>query len=359
MSDVTKRCRICELDLLTSEFNIAKRNKSGFAWACKKCANELSISRTAAVRYDVLVHYSQNPPRCAICGETNVVCLAIDHVNGGGGKHFREIGGSLAQWLKRNEYPEGYRILCHNCNAVLGFYGCSPEEGQARFMERVYAFRSRPCKGTCDFRHLTKEQVKTIRERFKSGERSTDLARKYGVTGKTVRKKLMLHRRKLDSDEITEIKRRWENGEKVADLAVEFGIGVKMIYRNCGWDQPTPKRNYITVQQVIEIKSRLYANELPKLLATEFEVSECVISSLFRGKTFKNIGIDMGTIDHDSIIKNRKTLVIMPHKLSKEKEDEVAQLLSQCVRQRDIAKQFGVSKSTVSNIKRRINRSKH
>jgi hypothetical protein len=43
--------------------------------------------------------------------------LEIDHAEGGGNQHRRKIGWSrLYHWLKRNNYPEGFRVLCPTCN---------------------------------------------------------------------------------------------------------------------------------------------------------------------------------------------------------------------------------------------------
>ena len=56
---------------------------------------------------------------CACCNESNVGFLSIDHINGGGRQHRRDIkvtGTSFYKWLKDNNYPPGYRVLCPNCN---------------------------------------------------------------------------------------------------------------------------------------------------------------------------------------------------------------------------------------------------
>lgn len=43
--------------------------------------------------------------------------LALDHINGGGYAQRQETGGGgFYTWLKRNGYPQGFRVLCHNCN---------------------------------------------------------------------------------------------------------------------------------------------------------------------------------------------------------------------------------------------------
>jgi hypothetical protein len=56
--------------------------------------------------------------KCACCGETEMSFLTIDHMDGDGGKHRREIGSSgdrILHWLVRNKFPRGFQILCWNC----------------------------------------------------------------------------------------------------------------------------------------------------------------------------------------------------------------------------------------------------
>ena len=79
------------------------------------------------IRLSVLTHYSRGSPHCACCGESHIEFLCIDHINGGGTKHLKGIGGGLiCEWLRKNDYPLGYRVLCHNCNQSLGLYGHCP-----------------------------------------------------------------------------------------------------------------------------------------------------------------------------------------------------------------------------------------
>lgn len=72
----------------------------------------------ARIKKEVLGHYGG---KCACCGETILFFLTIDHINGGGVKHRKEVvgGGGLAlyHWLKKNGYPEGFQVLCFNCNS--------------------------------------------------------------------------------------------------------------------------------------------------------------------------------------------------------------------------------------------------
>jgi hypothetical protein len=56
--------------------------------------------------------------KCVCCGETHPAFLSIDHVNNDGGKHRRSVGrgANIYTWLRDNGYPEGFQVLCHNCN---------------------------------------------------------------------------------------------------------------------------------------------------------------------------------------------------------------------------------------------------
>lgn len=64
-----------------------------------------------------IVHYGDDPPKCACCGESNIKFLTIDHINNDGAEHRNEIGRSkLYSWLIKNNFPEGFQVLCMNCN---------------------------------------------------------------------------------------------------------------------------------------------------------------------------------------------------------------------------------------------------
>ena len=76
----------------------------------------------------VLEHYSNGKMECACCGETTIEFLSIDHINGGGTQHLKEIVGQLTSWLIKNKFPSGFQILCHNCNQAKGFYGQCPHK---------------------------------------------------------------------------------------------------------------------------------------------------------------------------------------------------------------------------------------
>jgi len=78
-------------------------------------------------RIDVIFHYSNGRMECKCCGEKLLDFLTVDHINGGGNTHRKIIGnGSISMWIKRNNYPKGFQILCMNCNHAKGKLGRCP-----------------------------------------------------------------------------------------------------------------------------------------------------------------------------------------------------------------------------------------
>ena len=65
---------------------------------------------------------------CVCCGETKFEFLAIDHEHGGGARERSQMKPHdyYRRLLKALKPLPGYRVLCHNCNASLGFYGYCP-----------------------------------------------------------------------------------------------------------------------------------------------------------------------------------------------------------------------------------------
>lgn len=78
----------------------------------------------------VLDHYGRKC-NCPGCDVTEEKFLSIDHINGGGSEHRKKIkrgGAGIYIWLIKNNFPDGFQILCHNCNLAKGFYGRCPHE---------------------------------------------------------------------------------------------------------------------------------------------------------------------------------------------------------------------------------------
>lgn len=92
--------------------------------------------RRKMLKVRVIDHYSNGTMKCACCGEKHLEFLTIDHIAGGGNKHRKSIKQTnFYAWLVRNEYPEGYRVLCMNCNWSRKYGACPHEEEQKEMIK--------------------------------------------------------------------------------------------------------------------------------------------------------------------------------------------------------------------------------
>ena len=158
-----KACSRCFTYKKLDEFHNSSRSKDGKTNICKMCAKELGNTderRAKARKYyaehqterlqyleDTKVHRSQRQKeyvrkyklnvlehygnKCECCGESKYEFLSIDHKNGGGNKMRKNkehpFGGlQLYKWIVDNDYPDMFRVLCHNCNLSIGFFGYCP-----------------------------------------------------------------------------------------------------------------------------------------------------------------------------------------------------------------------------------------
>lgn len=84
----------------------------------------LGISRREQKEAQILalIHYSgSNPPKCVLCGYSNILALQLDHMRGDGAAFRRQhnlSGKVFAQWLRKRNWPKGHRILCANCQCL-------------------------------------------------------------------------------------------------------------------------------------------------------------------------------------------------------------------------------------------------
>ena len=106
-------------------------------WFCSDCAaknRQWHNDRNASLRVQVLAAYGSV---CSCCGEAESAFLTIDHVipySQGGGPRGPRSGAYLYAWLKRNGYPDGFRVLCMNCNGVRAQRGFCPHEAALGFV---------------------------------------------------------------------------------------------------------------------------------------------------------------------------------------------------------------------------------
>ena len=96
---------------------------------------EYARVRKARLKLEVLQAYGG--AICACCGETHIEFLSIDHINGRGAAHRREltgadsrhmVGATFYKWVKDHQFPLGFRVLCMNCNFALGHFSYCPHD---------------------------------------------------------------------------------------------------------------------------------------------------------------------------------------------------------------------------------------
>lgn len=128
---IIKICVKCKSELpATGEFfHVDSKSPDKLQYSCKKCEAIRTKAKNLKLRLDVLSHYTIGDSiKCNCCGIDTIEFMAIDHINGGGHQHRKSlgVGGNFYSWLKRNNYPPGFQVLCHNCNLAKGFYGECP-----------------------------------------------------------------------------------------------------------------------------------------------------------------------------------------------------------------------------------------
>lgn len=80
---------------------------------------QINRELTKRLKVEVLAHYGGGVLACVKCGKAQLPCLSLDHINGNGNRHRRELGASgVYRWAKKNHYPGGYQTLCMNCQFI-------------------------------------------------------------------------------------------------------------------------------------------------------------------------------------------------------------------------------------------------
>jgi hypothetical protein len=130
-------CGGCKTTKAENDFYRLKSSPTGRYYLCKECykakgrspkhptgstrATRRKWERT--LRRTALDHYGG---KCACCGEDMYQFLAIVRTEDVSQKHKKSRRAPLPYWLKKNGFPQGFRVLCHNCNMALGRYGYCP-----------------------------------------------------------------------------------------------------------------------------------------------------------------------------------------------------------------------------------------
>lgn len=117
--------KICEKCTKRGLHNYYKRKKEGICAYCKnpvipgktRCQDCSEKHKKEGKQIKSEVFSAYGGARCNCCGESIEKFLTLDHINNDGNKHRKQVGRtSVYRWLKYNNFPPGFQVLCWNCN---------------------------------------------------------------------------------------------------------------------------------------------------------------------------------------------------------------------------------------------------
>jgi hypothetical protein len=93
-------------------------------WNCN-CSKHLNSPNKKSAKYKVIKHYTNNRFKCKCCNKKGITNLTIDHINNDGAIHRIQLYGEnrgkrFYEWLIKNNFPDGFQVLCWNCNCARG-----------------------------------------------------------------------------------------------------------------------------------------------------------------------------------------------------------------------------------------------
>ena len=102
----------------------------------KDSGQDKSAKHRKFIKSKVIGHYTNETFTCTCCGEYGEQFLTIDHIVPVSQGHSiapptKRGGSNLYGWLAANNFPNGFRVLCFNCN--VGRYingGLCPHEAR-------------------------------------------------------------------------------------------------------------------------------------------------------------------------------------------------------------------------------------
>lgn len=159
-------CKFCN-DIL-HDLNWSKSRQKRNKHICKYCENNQNKLRYKKYKDKYLNNYKKQylktkasvieyyGGKCDMCGIDNFEYLSIDHIDGYGRKHRKEVlgtdsGTAFYKWVFKNK-PNNLRVLCYNCN-------CQRNSNLEK-RKLVYSYYGNKCIcGESDIRYLTIDHI--------------------------------------------------------------------------------------------------------------------------------------------------------------------------------------------------------
>ena len=127
----SKICRICERaeKVINGICKMCCQPTKPGSTLCEKHLQTLRICKKRQNEKDkalVLKNYGES---CAYCNKTGAIFLTVDHIDNNGAEHRKKLragknqGHNIYAWLRKNNFPAGYQILCYNCNCAKQTHG--------------------------------------------------------------------------------------------------------------------------------------------------------------------------------------------------------------------------------------------
>ena len=121
-SRYSKECKKCYLVRARSNESREARSRAYYQQYGKGIYTRKAERKKAILqelREDVLTYYSVKAfPICAFCGYDDIRALELDHIEEKSWEKGRRSGKAFYEHLRSLGFPEGYQVLCRNCNWI-------------------------------------------------------------------------------------------------------------------------------------------------------------------------------------------------------------------------------------------------
>ena len=138
VKDRSKKYRTANLERIRERdrlFHAAHRERDKQVNRQYRITNRQKIfQRRQKIKLEIIAHYGGKCEWPEGCKVIDPDMLTLDHINGEGSKHRKEIGGGghrIYRWLIQNKFPSGFRLLCSNHNLKHYFNMIKTREGKS------------------------------------------------------------------------------------------------------------------------------------------------------------------------------------------------------------------------------------